>query len=190
MLFAALLVFVNIASALALSQHTNEYARVWMTNCDAQSGAAINVLKEQSALPLNSKAIINGGEAQSRIDMSIDIGLKLQRMEGFGAGLPQASASVLFDLKQTQPTLYEYVLQTLFGPVDNADVTTPRAGMNVLRFPIGSCDFSLTNTSYDEVKNDFSLKAFRIDDDSQKYIVSVLQDVKKINPELHLIGMM
>jgi len=42
---------------------------------------------------------------------------------------------------------------------------------NLGRVPIGSCDFSTRNYSYDEVHNDFDLKNFSITDDDLFYKV-------------------
>lgn len=61
-------------------------------------------------------------------------------------------------------------MNALFGSSINGG-----AGLNILRFPIGSCDFSLTMTSYDEVSGDYTLSQFQIDNDSE-YIIEVIQD--------------
>ncbi len=117
----------------------------------------------------------------NEVTLSIDLNNALQTMTGFGAGLPQSSAYVLKLLRDRNSDLYWQVLTKLFS-TDNYG-----ANMNILRFPIGACDFSMTNTSYDESTNDYNLDNFGIDSDSWM-IVTVLQDILKVNPRMILIG--
>ncbi|RYH11935.1 hypothetical protein EON65_38485 [archaeon] len=143
----------------------------WLTSCD-KNGNVINLLEPQTGLtPVNSTA------AFSKIN--IDSSQRLQLMLGFGAGIPQSSAYVLSQLKGRNSSMYWEVLAQLFG--------SEGAKMNFLRFPIGSCDFSLHATTYDEVKDDYDLSHFDIDRDSE-VIAEVLLDAKKVNPGLKLIG--
>ncbi len=78
------------------------------------------------------------------MNYQINSSKKLQQILGYGAGLPQASAKVLIDLKRRNEKLYGYTMNKLFGSKNDG------AGINILRFPMGSSDFSIVNTSYDE----------------------------------------
>lgn len=147
----------------------------WLTTADANTGAAILLLAEQA--PINSNSKLGSGG----VNINVNINDIKQTILGYGAGLPQSSAKVLSDLKGRNLELYNSVLQKLFS--SNGD----GAGMNILRFPMGSCDFSMSITSYDEVKNDYNLDNFGIDEDS-KLIVNVLKDIMQVNPKLILIG--
>lgn len=157
-----------------LDNAANVKINTWLTVADPATGEAIEILSP-GELSLNARA-----SSALATTVKIDLTAPLQPIEGFGAGLPQSSAHVLTQLKISSPSTYDKVLTELFSPVSGA-------GLSILRFPIGSCDFSLRNTSYDEVANDFSLEHFAIDADSEQ-IVEVLLDVRKVNPELKLIG--
>jgi len=102
-------------------------------------------------------------------------------MVGFGAAMPQSSAVVLKRLKNKEPGTYMTVMKRLFSTEDGA------AGLTMMRFPIGSCDFSRHFVTLDDVAGDFHFSSFALDGDSQM-IIEILQDAKKINPELTLVG--
>jgi glucosylceramidase len=115
------------------------------------------------------------------INIQINISQTYQTMLGYGAGIPQSSVSVLLKLKEYSSDIYSHILMKLFSS------ETDGAGFNILRFPMGSCDYSMSNTSYDETDNDYSLKHFQIDQDSQ-LIIEFLKDVQQINPNMILIA--
>jgi glucosylceramidase len=146
----------------------------WLTQADS-NGNVISLLQPQTDISTSTNIVSGNG-----IEININSANKFQTIEGFGAGLPQSSSYVLSNLKKSNPNLYQYVLNQLFSKENGM-------GMNILRFPIGSCDFSIHNTSYDETYWDWNLGDFAIDPDSET-IVSVLQDVYKVNPELTVIG--
>ncbi len=168
------LVFIGAAIGASLASSSTS-VKSWLTQADPATGEAIFVLSAT-----DGKELKYGNDKSATTTISINPQTMLQRMEGFGAGLPQASAYVLNQLKLSNSAFYNQVMQKLFSKENGI-------GMNMLRFPIGSCDFSLHNTSYDEVKDDYDLTYFAIDPDSE-YIVSVLTDAKAINPDLQIIG--
>jgi glucosylceramidase len=108
-------------------------------------------------------------------------GSGLQKMVGFGAAMPQGSAKVLHDLKTRNQGLYEQVMRKLFGDGDG------EAGINMVRFPIGSCDFSMSWHTWDDTPGDYNLADFAPDSDSE-LIIEVLRDAKAIQPTLVLLG--
>jgi glucosylceramidase len=114
------------------------------------------------------------------LTLKIDSTISYQTILGYGAGLPQSSAYVLSQLKSLSLSIYEAVLMKLFDPIHGA-------GLTILRFPMGSCDFSLTNTSYDEVFNDYNLTSFEIDPETE-IMIATLQDILLINPNITLIA--
>lgn len=150
----------------------------WLTTADDTTGAMLKLLEPQD--PIDTTGTTSGHLAAD-LKFSIDVSQSQQKILGYGAGLPQSSASVLYSLKEKSVSLYNSVMEQLFT------TTNDGAGINILRFPIGSCDFSIHNTSYDEHKDDYALEYFAIDDDSQM-IVSVLKDALAVNPKLVLIG--
>lgn len=147
----------------------------YLTSCD-QDGNPITLLQDDST------HIYSTSNFSTNVDMNILINplIQYQHITGYGAGLPQSSAYVLLKLKEYSESTYENTLKKLFDKSDGA-------GLNILRFPLGSCDFSMTNTSYDEYYNDYSLKYFQIDHDSQ-LIIELLHDILKINPNIVLIA--
>lgn len=165
--------FLSVAASLEISS--------WLTQSDS-AGNAIHLLEAQPSLSSTESSTppkhLRGKDGWLNID--INPSNLLQKMEGFGAGLPQSSAYVLYNLKKRNYNLYQSTMQKLFSKETGM-------GMNILRFPIGSCDFSIHNTSYDESWWDWNLEHFAIDADSE-YIVSVLLDVKAMNPDLLIIG--
>lgn len=144
----------------------------WITQCDPATNGALSVLEPQTI-----NASISGSYFSANV--SIDSTVRYQQIMGYGAGLPQASAYVLANLKAKNNTAYTMVLNKLFS--------RDAASMSILRFPLASCDFSMTSTSFDEVDDDYDLSEFAIDADSD-YIIEVLKDVKKIRPDLKLMA--
>lgn len=171
MMLHALIVAFSLFSALVVGAEI----RSWQTTSDVVTGAVIDLLQELPPLQSHQTA------ASSAVEFQIDTDETKQGILGYGAGLPQASAYVLNNLKTRNVPLYTSVLHKLFGSSDDG------AAINILRFPIGSCDFSMTNTSYDEHQNDYKLEYFAVDEDS-KLIVSVLKDILVVNPNMVLIG--
>lgn len=165
---------LTLAFSLCSAFAVGAEIRSWQTTSDVMTGAVIDLLQAQPPLqPKQSTA--------SAVQFQINADESKQGILGYGAGLPQASAYVLNNLKNRNVALYNSVLQKLFGSSDDG------AAINILRFPIGSCDFSMTNTSYDEHQNDYNLEYFAVDEDS-KLIMSVLKDILVVNPNMVLIG--
>lgn len=173
------------SSSSSSSLNSNNLITNYLTSCD-NNGQVLTLLKESIITSSSSSSSTSFSTSSSitsnEIDLSISINLsqKFQNILGYGAGLPQSSAYVLSKLKVYSLETYEYVMNNLFSNSNGS-------GLSILRFPMGSCDFSLTNTSYDEFKDDYNLSYFEIDDDS-KIIISVLQDALKINPDITLIA--
>eukprot|EP00418_Pyrodinium_bahamense_P065657 CAMPEP_0179082212 /NCGR_PEP_ID=MMETSP0796-20121207/37059_1 /TAXON_ID=73915 /ORGANISM="Pyrodinium bahamense, Strain pbaha01" /LENGTH=794 /DNA_ID=CAMNT_0020779607 /DNA_START=37 /DNA_END=2424 /DNA_ORIENTATION=- len=113
--------------------------------------------------------------------VTVDASAALQTMSGFGAAMTASSAGVLQGLKSRKRWLYNQVMNRLFGMGDDA------AGISFVRFPIGSCDFSSTEATYDDVWNDWTLSHFELDAETED-IVATLQDAKEINNNLVLMG--
>jgi glucosylceramidase len=150
---------------------------VWLTSSDSVTAAAIKLLEPQETIGLSAS------KPQADISIAVDTSSVLQKILGYGAGLPQASASVLINLKRQNSGLYNEVMERLFGS------SAVGASISAVRFPVGSCDFSIQNTTYDESYNDYDLSDFAIDPDSEM-IVEVLKDAKVLNPALTVIGKM
>ncbi len=176
MMFPSVLVVLGLFGQLVTFSAA---VNTWQTTCDGSGEAKDLLTWKGSFAHSNESSKITSKD--NYVELNIDLSNKLQTMTGFGAGLPQSSASVLKSLKDRNQDVYWQVLTKIFSE-DNYG-----ANMNILRFPIGSCDFSMVSTSYDEVANDYNLDNFKIDNDSWM-IVEVLQDILKVNPRMVLIG--
>jgi glucosylceramidase len=100
-----------------------------------------------------------------------------QEILGFGGALTDATCYVL---SQMPPSQREDVVRDLFAPGEMA--------LNVCRTCIGSSDYSRSVYSFDESPEpDPELKKFSIDHD-KAYILPVLRDARKANPELFLFS--
>jgi glucosylceramidase len=100
-----------------------------------------------------------------------------QEILGFGAAMTDSSCYVLSQLSQSER---DQVLHDIFDPAEMA--------MNVCRTCIGASDYSRTLYSLDESDTpDPELTKFSIDHDKE-YILPVLRESRKHNPELFLFS--
>ena len=100
-----------------------------------------------------------------------------QEMLGFGAAMTDASCYVLSQMSDAEraPLMHD-----LFAPGEMA--------LNVCRTCIGASDYSRTVYSFDDsAEPDPELRKFSIDHD-KAYILPILREARKINPELFLFS--
>lgn len=98
-----------------------------------------------------------------------------QEMLGFGAAFTDATCYLL---NQLQPGARAALMHELFAPDQMA--------LNVCRTCIGASDYSKSLYNYDESEQDDpELKKFSIDHD-KAYILPVIRDARKLNPDLFL----
>lgn len=181
----ATLVAISTSLAVAKNESASSWISIanWVTSVDPVTGNAIGILvKMKDIVAERNINSINNNTANVDFAVKIDLNSQYQTITGYGAGLPQSSAFNLINLKRSSPDLYAGVMNSLFA--SNSD---GGAGLNILRFPMGSCDFSISNTSYDEVVNDYTLSQFSVDSDSE-FIIEVLQDSLKINPSMTIVA--
>jgi glucosylceramidase len=109
--------------------------------------------------------------------IALDPGAVRQEILGFGGALTDATCYVLGQLNDSER---QAVMHDLFAPDEMA--------LNVCRTCIGSSDYSRNVYSFDDsAEPDPELKKFSIDHD-KAYILPVLRDARKINPELFLFS--
>ncbi|MFZ0745240.1 MAG: glycoside hydrolase family 30 beta sandwich domain-containing protein [Terracidiphilus sp.] len=138
--------------------------KVWSTFRD-QRHAAGEPLKWRPATAIAANAIV------------LDPSASRQEMLGFGAAMTDASCYLLSRLSEAerQPLMHD-----LFAPEEMA--------FNVCRTCIGASDYSRSVYSFDESPEpDPELKRFSIDHD-KAYILPVLREARKANPELFLFS--
>jgi len=101
---------------------------------------------------------------------------KFQQILGFGAAFTDASC---YMFNQLSPEAREKLFHELFDPSE--------MGFGVCRTCIGSSDYSTKLYSFDEGEPDPDLARFSIDHD-REYILPVLREARKANPDLFLFS--
>jgi len=104
----------------------------------------------------------------SNVKISIDPSVLYQEILGFGAAFTESSGFLFSTLS---PTQQQQLLELYWG----------NEGINLTlgRIPIGSCDFSLSTYSYDDVDGDFGLSHFSIARDKQYTIPFIKAAIAK-----------
>jgi glucosylceramidase len=107
----------------------------------------------------------------------LDPGTTKQEILGYGGALTDATCWVLSQLKADER---EAVMHDLFAPGE--------MGLSVCRTCIGASDYSRSAYTFDESDTpDPELKKFSIDHDKE-YILPMLREVRKTNPEMFLFS--
>ncbi len=146
------------------AQSSSGAIQVWSTFRDRRHAAG-EPLTWKRATEIAADAII------------LDPASTKQEILGFGAALTDASCYMLSQLSDAER---EPVMHDLFDPGEMA--------LNVCRTCIGASDYSRTAYTFDESPEpDPELKKFSIDHDKE-YILPVLRQARKVNPELFLFS--
>ena len=95
---------------------------------------------------------------------------------GFGVAITGSSC---YELSLMEPAQREAFLRDIYSKEG--------IGLSVGRLSIGSSDYSAELYSYDDVEGDVELKHFSIDRD-RAYIIPMIQEILKINPDLYLFA--
>jgi glucosylceramidase len=161
------------AAALAVSRRITAWAseaatqgpvRVWATFRDRRHALA-EPPAWKPATEVAADAIV------------LDPGTAKQLVLGFGGAMTDATCYVLSQLTETER---HSAMHDLFAPGEMA--------LNVCRTCIGASDYSRSAYTFDESDQpDPELKKFSIDHD-KAYILPVLRDARKVNPELFLFS--
>ncbi len=149
---------------------SGETVRVYVTTADLSSA-----LQRQPDLTFGSAS----GPVTATIQ--VDPRTTYQQIDGFGGGLTDSSAWLLFT--RLSPAARERVMRDLFSPTEGI-------GLSFLRLPIGASDFTHDGVfySYDDMRSggsDPTLSAFSIRHDTA-YIIPLLREALALNPRLHI----
>lgn len=155
--------FLSVSRGRAWAQPSGE-VRVWSTFRDRRYSAGAP-LAWKPAGEIGAEAIVlNPSDTR-------------QEILGFGAAMTDSACYVLSQLTAAER---EVILHDIFDPGEMA--------MNVCRTAIGASDYARNLYSFDESDEpDPELKKFSIDHDKQ-YILPVLKECRKHNPELFLFS--
>lgn len=140
--------------------------QVWLTTVDQA-----NLLTRQPDISSQPAA----GPAKGAYDIAVDVSKKYQQMDGFGASITDASASLL--QRRLTGEQRAAVIQDLFGQ-DGLHVS-------MVRQPMGSCDYNINLFTYDD--DDDTLKDFSIDAD-KRFMIPTLKEALQVNPALKVVA--
>jgi len=161
------------AAALAVSSRVPAWAQTPGSQSSVRTWATFRDKRYVAGRPLTWTPVTE--VAASAI--ALDPGATRQEILGFGGALTDATCYVLSQLADSER---QAVMHDLFAPGEMA--------LNVCRTCIGSSDYSRTVYSFDDsAEPDPELKKFSIDHD-KAYILPVLRDARKVNPELFLFS--
>ena len=96
--------------------------------------------------------------------------------KGLGVSFAEASCKILSEISAEDR---ENVLRMVF--------TRKGAGLTMGRIHVGCSDYSAHVYTYDDVADDLELKHFSIDED-RKYVLPVIKEAQRINPDLFFFG--
>jgi glucosylceramidase len=162
-----------MAAALAVSKSTPAWAGEAAATSPVRVWATFRDKRHAQAEPLAFKSV-----TQVAADaITLAPSATRQQILGFGGALTDATCYVLSQLSDAER---QAVMHDLFAPGEMA--------MNVCRTCIGASDYSRTAYTFDETNEpDPQLKKFSIDRD-KGYVLPVLRDARKVNPELFLFS--
>lgn len=101
--------------------------------------------------------------------ITVDAGVRLQRIEGFGGAFTEAAAVTWLALP---PARRAELLRAYFNPEHGHGYTLCRTHMN-------SCDFSTGNYACAEAPDDWSLKHFNVDRD-RRALLPMIQEAQRV----------
>lgn len=147
--------------------------QVWVTTVDQEK-----LLARQADVSFHhANASTPPQEGANSHQITVDDQVKYQQMDGFGASITDASASLL--QKRLSPETRAQVMQDLFG----------REGIHLgmVRQPMGSCDYNVNLYSYCGNPGDVELENFSVDQD-RRFILPSLHQALEVNPDLKVIA--
>lgn len=125
-----------------------------------------------------------GAVSEGAINVRVDDSLKYQPYLGVGASFSDSSASLLMDLKTSNPSRYDELMTRVFS-------TTEGEGLSMWRVPMGASDFTeaahWTNADVQGPAGD-PLANFGLTSHDTGHIIPVIQDALAINPDLKIIA--
>ncbi|CAI5447497.1 unnamed protein product [Caenorhabditis angaria] len=107
----------------------------------------------------------------------IDASQKYQKIMGFGGAFTDSAGENLAAIPQA---LQDQILRAYFGPNG--------LEYNLGRVPIASCDFSTHEYSYDDSKEDYELKAFKLAREDLELKIPFILRAKTLAPNLQLFA--
>ena len=176
-LTTTLLALAVAASASLAGNQLRTYAansvQVWLTTAD---GA--NQLTQQSSITL-------GPVARGTLNVSVDDSRSYQTEVGFGAAFTDSSTYLMANLKASNPSQYNTMMNQLF-------TTSGGIGLAFWRIPMTASDFNSTGSPWtdDDVQgppND-PTQNFGLTAQDTGHVIPVIKDALAINPNLKIFS--
>lgn len=142
----------------------------------ARSSVRVYVTSSTEGMSEKPQASWSNGKSAEDATITIDSSKKYQDVLGFGGAFTDAAC---FMINELSADAREKLLKELFA----AD----QLGLSVCRVCMGASDYATHLYSYDDGDADPELKRFSIDHD-KKYILPILKQSRKINPDLYLFA--
>lgn len=161
---------LSIYACNAQDKPQDTSAELWITTLDG------SILLEQMDLSQEG----DPKEADTTV-IAIDTSKTFQTMDGFGYTLTGGSAMHIQKMSEKERTI---LLHELFGNGEN------EIGVNYLRVSLGASDLDEKLWSYNDLEKgeeDMDLAQFSLSYDTL-YLVPVLKDILKINPDIKIMG--
>jgi glucosylceramidase len=145
--------------------------QVYQTSRNAGPGGMPDHLASEPALP------IGGMAPAGKTTINVDLTMPRQTIVGFGAALTEATASLVLALPSAQQ---QQVMNAYWGQGGS--------GYTLARTHIGSCDFALSQYSYDDNGPDPSLANFSIDHDKALLLPFIKNVISATGGSLKLLS--
>jgi len=150
-----------LGTLLSLSSCTFE-----QTSCEYKTVKVIQTSRAGDKLSEKGTYELSYHSSNSRISVKLDPKVEYQEILGFGGAFTESSASVLNKLSAEKR---KEIIDAYFSKKESA--------YSLTRTHINSCDFSLTNYSYDIIAGDKNLDYFSIQEDMED-LIPLIQDAK------------
>jgi glucosylceramidase len=145
---------------------------IYETSLTGGQGGAAEHLADKGSI-----SVAMGAPPSGKTTVTVDLSMMRQTVVGFGAALTEASASVVQGLDSSKQ-------QEFF----NAYFTDGGSGYTLARTHMGSCDFALTQYSYDDNGPDPTLANFSIDHDMNLLIPFIKAAMQTSGGKLRLLS--
>ncbi len=180
----ASILFLIGASLLTLSlTHAFQIEAVWSTTYDEKDFVA----DVTSRYPVANLTFLEAADPRvntSAANVFVTPNQRQQAFYGWGAGITDATAYMLQQVRAVNETAYWEIMRMLF---DTSDEYFEKGGamLDFTRTPLGACDFSLAEYTFADTADgtpDPELKTFTID--KAPKVWTTLQDIRKVNKDV------
>lgn len=137
-----------------------------------------NVLEPMQLMPTIAWTQMDNSDTEQKSRVVVDANIRHQEILGFGGAFTEAASMLYGKLPQEKK---DEILKLLFGP--------DGLHFHLNRVPIGSCDFSVSSYSFNNVSGDVEMKHFDtgVVRDTE-WIIPFIKDAMNMNPSIHLFA--